>query len=294
MFFGAVADHAVEAALAFAAGIAVGDHLVEQRPVAPDGVIGIALAAAPPPGIRPHGAGGRGRPDRAGRRCRSWECRRGRPMTASASSTREAAFGRFQAGALQPEDADPVGDEARRVPAPDDAFAQAPVGEIGQRLKGRRPPGGPGDDFQQAHVARRIEEMRDGEVARGLGGQAFDKLGERHGRGVGAEDRPRPLHRQHAPVEGALDLQVLDHRLDDPVAILQAVEMILDIARPDQPGIVLMHERGGIGLGQALDGRLGDQRRAASLPWEGCPGGRRRCPHWRSGRRSPPPSPRRR
>ena len=60
-------------------------------------------------------------------------------------------------------------------------------------------------------------------------------------------------------------LEVLDDRLDDPVDLLQPVEMILDIARADQLGIVAMHEGRRLGLRQPLDGTFGDASRSRRI-----------------------------
>ena len=51
-------------------------------------------------------------------------------------------------------------------------------------------------------------------------------------------------------VERLLDVQALDHRLDDPVAVFEHIEVVVDIAGGDQAGVALGHERRRIGLQQ--------------------------------------------
>ena len=65
-------------------------------------------------------------------------------------------------------------------------------------------------------------------------------------------------------VEAVLDLQVLDDRLDDPVAVGEQAEIVFQIARRDQLGVAWAHERSGIGFQQALDRALGD---GAAVVW---------------------------
>src|SRR3546814_16195658 len=81
------------------------------------------------------------------------------------SDLREAALDRFHHRALQPEGADAVGDEARRVVAMNDALAKDAVAENGYLRDRLRPRLLAGDQLQQRHVARRVEEVGDGEVA---------------------------------------------------------------------------------------------------------------------------------
>ena len=95
---------------------------------------------------------------------------------------------------LHPHHADAVGDKARRVVAANDAFAQLHVAEPGQRFGhlGRCVPAG--DQLQQAHIARRVEEMGDGEIAPERLRPALDQVRERDRRGVGGDDRARLPH----------------------------------------------------------------------------------------------------
>jgi hypothetical protein len=83
-------------------------------------------------------------------------------------------------------DADAVGDEVGGVVGKDDLLAEVAVGEGG---KGGHDGGigfGGGDDFEQAHVARRIEEMRS-EEAVAMPGESGGDLLDRQAGGVGGE-----------------------------------------------------------------------------------------------------------
>ena len=85
----------------------------------------------------------------------------------------EAIVLRRRHRALDPEGAEPVGDETRCVLAVDDPLAETRVGEVtdgGERL---RPRLGIGDHLEQAHVARRIEEMGDQEIPAKACGKTF-------------------------------------------------------------------------------------------------------------------------
>ena len=69
--------------------------------------------------------------------------------------------------------ADAVGDEVGRVFGRHHAFAQAQVADCVERLQDFRKRFGSGDEFDQFHVARRIEEMRSGPVLLKIFGATF-------------------------------------------------------------------------------------------------------------------------
>jgi len=52
-------------------------------------------------------------------------------------------------------------------------LAQAQIGELGERTDRLAPVTGGRHDLQQAQIARRVEEMRDGEAAGEIGRHAF-------------------------------------------------------------------------------------------------------------------------
>ena len=206
----------------------------------------------------------------------------------------EAEIERRRDSRLHPIDADAVGDEAGRVLGVDDRLAQHDVAEggdlldrLGTRLRSA-------DHFEQAHVARRIEEMRDAEILREAVRQAGGQLRQRNGRGVGRDDRALlPLGVELA-IEVLLEVDALDDRLDDPVDIGELPEIVLDIAGRDQLGRSLGHQRRRIGLQQLVDRALGDRRCDRWHPSARCRAAGQARRHWRSGRRCRCPSRRRR
>jgi hypothetical protein len=71
---------------------------------------------------------------------------------------------------------DAVGDEVGRVLGMDHALAQVQIAEVRDGLHRRRIGVGRGNELQQAHVARRIEEVRAEPVAAEVIREAFDDL----------------------------------------------------------------------------------------------------------------------
>ena len=67
-------------------------------------------------------------------------------------------------------------------------------------------------------------------------------------------------------VERALGLGALDDRLDDPIAIGEQADIVLDVAGGDAAGVSLMHEGCGVGLEHPLDGAFGDGAAVRAVP----------------------------
>ena len=118
---------------------------------------------------------------------------------------------------------------------------------------------GTADDLQQAHIARRVEEMRDAEIAREGFRQTGSEFFQRNCRGVGGDDGARLAHGVELFVEVLLDVEAFDHGLDDPVGIFQIVEIILDIAGFDQADGAAAHERRRVHFFQAFNGAFGNR-----------------------------------
>src|SRR3546814_196329 len=123
-----------------------------------------------------------------------------------------------------------------------DALAKDAVAENGYLRDRLRPRLLAGDQLQQRHVARRVEEVGDEEVAGEALRQAFGQQRQRQCRGVGRDDRAVLAHALETLVEVAFHLGIFQHRLDDPVAVGELVYVVLQIARRDQPGGALPHE----------------------------------------------------
>ena len=131
------------------------------------------------------------------------------------------------------EDPDPVGDEVGRVAREDHFFAEVQVRKAGDGLDGV-PVGFRGrDDFDQPHIARRIEEMRPEppapQVIRQHRGDRSDGQAAR----VGGENDVRLQVRSGLFEQRLFDLQVLGDRLDHPVAAAQQPQIVLEIAGGD-------------------------------------------------------------
>ncbi len=240
----------VEAAATLAAGQALLDHAIEQRHLAqqrPERVVGRQRRLHAGVDVR-HQV----EPDQvdqtehAGLRDAERAPHRGVGLLHG-----EAAIHRLQQAALQPEGADAVGDEARRVVRPHHALAEAMVAERLQPRQQRRIGVRPGHHLEQAHVARRVEEVGDQEVARQRLGQPLDQQRARDRRGVGADHGAGTAMRLQRAVQRLLDVEPLHHRLDDPVALGDAGEVVVDAAGLDQPRRGGRHERRRVGLERA-------------------------------------------
>ena len=79
---------------------------------------------------------------------------------------------------------------------------------------------GTGDDLGDLHQRHRVEEVQAGDPARRP--TAGGNVGDRQRRGVGREDGPGADQIFKRGEQGALDVEPLDDRLDDHVAVLQA------------------------------------------------------------------------
>ena len=115
-----------------------------------------------------------------------------------------------------------------------------------------------GNDLHQPHVARRIEEMGDQEVAAQLLGQALRHLVDRQAAGIGGEDRRRREIRGDLLQELELDRHILDDDLDHPVAGRQFRQVILQVADLDLGRIFRQVERRRLHFQQPLQAVLGD------------------------------------
>jgi hypothetical protein len=173
----------------------------------------------------------------------------GLPITASASST------------SRPSSTDAIGDEARRIETIDDSLAEFDIGELPQRVELRALGA---DDFQQPHIARRVEEMRDAEIVFQRRRHPRRKLAQRNGGGVGGDDRAWLAHRGDLLIERLFDVQPLDHGLDDPVGLGKLAHIVFNVAGRDQPRRAASHQRRRVHLRQPLDRAAGDRAAVGS------------------------------
>ena len=141
-----------------------------------------------------------------------------------------------------------VGDEVGRVLATHDALAQDALaigcheiehGGIGVLV---------GDDLEQGQVARRVEEVRAQEMALEILAASLGDGADGQAAGVGRDDRARFANGIQPGHQVALDRQILDDGLDDPVGIGQSIDVVFEIAGRDQPQVVGVVKLGGAAL----------------------------------------------
>ena len=89
---------------------------------------------------------------------------------------------------------------------------------------------GPANDFDEFHVARRIEKVRAGPVLLKFFGQAFGDQMDRKAGGIGGNDGAGLAELRDLGQQAALDLQIFGDHFDDPVRIGDARQIILKIA----------------------------------------------------------------
>ena len=152
-------------------------------------------------------------------------------------------------------DADAVGDEVGRVVREDDLLAEDAIGEGG---KGGDDGGigvGGGNDFEQAHVARRIEEVRAEEAVSGLDGQCRGDVRYGQAGGVGGEERVRGEMREDAGEQRGFDFEIFGDSFNDPVAPGEFGQVVVEVAGSDERGERGLKEGGGLGFGESVEGR---------------------------------------
>ena len=109
-------------------------------------------------------------------------------------------------GVAHGEGADAVGDEVGCVEGLDDGFAEALIAEVGDGGDVFRAGERGGDDLEQAHVARGVEEVGAEEVRFGFVGERGGDLVDGEAAGVGGQDGAGGAVLLDAGEEGAFDL----------------------------------------------------------------------------------------
>ena len=156
------------------------------------------------------------------------------------------------------EGADAVGDEVRRVLRVHHALAHVQIAEMGDGVHRGGIGVGRGDDLQQAHVARRIEEVGAKPGAAEVVGEAFDNFRDRQTAGIGGDDGAGLANLLDLAQQAALDLEIFDDGFDDPVDIGELVEIVLEVADGDQARERGLKESGGLGLDGGFQSGGGD------------------------------------
>ena len=155
-------------------------------------------------------------------------------------------------------DADAVGDEVGRVLGAHHALAQA-AGDEGfelvqhHGLRGRR-----GDQLHQRHVARRVEEVDAAKARLDRVGQRLGQLGDGQARGVGRHDGVLGHMGRDLGVQIELPVHALGNGLDDQVAALEQLEVLLVVGGLDQVRVLGHADGRRLELLEVGDGALGD------------------------------------
>ena len=146
-------------------------------------------------------------------------------------------------------DADAIGDEVGRVVREDDLLAEHAIGEGGEGGDDGGIGVGSGNDFEEAHVARRIEEVRAEEAVsdrRECGGDLRDGQAG----GVGGEKRVRSEVRKDAGKQRGFDFEIFGDGFDDPVALGEFGQIVVEGAGGDERGERRLKKGGGLGFGE--------------------------------------------
>ena len=102
-------------------------------------------------------------------------------------------------------------------------------------------------------IARRIEEVRAEKMLAEFGRIAFGDLRQRNAAGVGGDDGAGRAMRDHPVVERALDGEVFGDGFDDPVAVCDLREVVVEVAGGDEAGGFGNEERGRAAFERGFD-----------------------------------------
>ncbi len=130
---------------------------------------------------------------------------------------------------------DAIADEVGRIFRQHDALAQLRVAEVRDGLDQRGVRFWGWDQFHQPHIARRIKKVGAEPRAPEVFGKSGGDLRHRKSAGVGGDDGARLADGLHLLQQRALDFEVLDDSLDDPVHLGQTLQIVVEISHGDQP-----------------------------------------------------------
>ena len=126
--------------------------------------------------------------------------------------------------------ADSIGDEIGRVLRDHDTLAEHDVAELAHEVEHGRVGARVRDQLEQMQVARRIEEVRTEEARAHRLGQDRRHIGDRKTRCIGGDDGAVFQVRGDALEQRALDVELLDDRFENPVALAQLLDVVFEIA----------------------------------------------------------------
>ena len=134
------------------------------------------------------------------------------------------------------EHADPVGDEVGGVAGTDYALAQGLGHEDLELVENIRVSACVRDQFDQMHVARRVEEMHATETGPILLRQYAGQFADREAGGVRGKNRVRMDVLFDPVIQRLLDVDTLGDGLDDEIAVGQFGGVILEVGRLEELG----------------------------------------------------------
>ena len=108
------------------------------------------------------------------------------------------------------------------------------------------------NDLQQFHVTHRIEKVGAQKMAFEPIAQPLAELFKGQPRCVGGDDGMVGAYAVNTLEQGLFDFDVFDHHLNDPVAVGQMVEIILQIADTDPVDVPGVHEQSRVGFGHGI------------------------------------------
>jgi hypothetical protein len=80
----------------------------------------------------------------------------------------------------------------------------------------------------------------------------------RQSAGIGGNNGSWPAHRLYLAQQSPLQIHIFHHGLDDPIALHQQAEMILEVAGGDQARQPRLHECGRSGLARSIQSSFGN------------------------------------
>jgi hypothetical protein len=148
--------------------------------------------------------------------------------------------------------ADAVADEVGRVLGKNYSLPETHVAELGNGIDQSAVRVWGGNEFEQSHIARRIEEMRAEPRAPEIVGEALGNLADRQPASVGGNDGAGLANGFDFAQQRALEIKILDDRLDDPIDFGELLQVVFKITHSHQTGERRIHKRRGFGFSSSF------------------------------------------
>ncbi len=147
----------------------------------------------------------------------------------------------------------------------DDAFAEADIAEMGDCLHRFRIGVGRGNQFEQAHVARWVEKVGAEPVAAEVFAEAFADGSDRQTASVGGDQRSGLTDGFHFLQQRALQFEILNHSLDNPIDVREFCQVIFEVADGDELSEIGMEEGCGLRFLRGVEAGGGELVTSASV-----------------------------